>query len=179
MRLATIRRAALFNAELVTEMKKLYLRKNGRVREYHEAWIDGPDAVQHWGTVGSRGLHTASPLAADLSDEQNVDKHLEPWAAQDYAPIAAGEEWALELTYALTTHFDPDALAKRHALEGRLDELLGWTGLGHVDGGSIGSGTMEVFCFVVDPTVAAEVIEADLRGTEFGDYADLETYRLE
>jgi hypothetical protein len=27
---------------------------------------------------------------------------------------------------------------KRHRLEERLNELLGWTGLGHVDGGSIG-----------------------------------------
>jgi len=32
-------------------------------------------------------------------------------------------------------------LDKRHKLEGVLNELLGWTGLGHVDGSSIGSGT--------------------------------------
>ena len=160
-------------------MKKLYLRRNGRVCEYHEAWIDGSDVVQHWGTVGSRGFNSTSPLDPDLTDEKNVDKHLDPWAAKGYGPIRPGEEWALEITYALAASFDPVALHKRHALEGRLGELLGWTGLGHVDGGSIGSGTMEVFCFVVDPKVAAEVVEVDLRGTEYEDYAGIETYLLE
>ena len=51
-----------------------------------------------------------------------------------------------------------------------MDETLGWTGLGHCDGGSIGSDTMEVCCLVVDFDTAAKAIEADLRGTEFADY---------
>jgi hypothetical protein len=61
-------------------------------------------------------------------------------------------------------------LDKRHRLEDRLDDTLGWTGLGAVDGGSIGSGTMEVCAFVVDFDLAKKVIEADLAGTEFADY---------
>ena len=40
-----------------------------------------------------------------------------------------------------------------------MDEVLGWTGLGHTDGGSIGSGTMEVGCVVVDFEIAKKVIE--------------------
>jgi hypothetical protein len=48
-----------------------------------------------------------------------------------------------------------------------MDEALGWTGLGRCDGGSIGSGTMEVCCFVVDFEIARWVISADLAGTEF------------
>ena len=32
--------------------------------------------------------------------------------------------------------------------------LIGGTGLGHTDGGSIGNGTMEVGCIVVDFTIA-------------------------
>ena len=61
-------------------------------------------------------------------------------------------------------------LEKRHALQDRMDETLGWTGLGHCDGGSIGSGTMEVCCFVVDFETAKVVIEEDLQGTEFANY---------
>jgi len=61
-------------------------------------------------------------------------------------------------------------VAKRHALEDRLNEALGWTGLGECDGGSIGSGTMEACCFVVDSEIAKRVIENDLAGTEFSDY---------
>jgi len=52
-----------------------------------------------------------------------------------------------------------------------MNETLGWTGLGACDGGSIGSGSMEVCCFVVDFNAAKQVIEADLEGTEFGDYS--------
>ena len=56
------------------------------------------------------------------------------------------------------------------ALQDRMDEKLGWTGLGMCDGGSIGSGTMEVCNFVVDFALAKSVIEQDLAGTEFANY---------
>ena len=62
-------------------------------------------------------------------------------------------------------------LHKRHSLEDLMNETLGWTGLGHCDGGSIGSGTMEVCCFVVDFDLAQQVISERLRDTEFSDYA--------
>ena len=59
---------------------------------------------------------------------------------------------------------------KRHRLQDRMDETLGWSGLGHCDGGSIGSGTMEVCCFMVDFELAKSVIQADLEKSEFADY---------
>ena len=65
----------------------------------------------------------------------------------------------------------PADLDKRHHFQDRMAETLGWTGLGHRDGGSIGSGTMEVCCFVVDFDIAKEVIQKDLEGTPFGDYS--------
>jgi hypothetical protein len=61
-------------------------------------------------------------------------------------------------------------LQKRRALQNRMDHVLGWVGIGECDGGSIGSGTMEVCCFVVDFYIAKAVIEANLKGTEFDDY---------
>ncbi|MFT4668158.1 MAG: hypothetical protein ACI9XB_005138 [Gammaproteobacteria bacterium] len=62
-------------------------------------------------------------------------------------------------------------LDKRHRLENRINETLGWTGLGHTDGGSIGSGTMEVGCMVVDFDVAKKVIIEDLKNTEFENFS--------
>jgi hypothetical protein len=50
-----------------------------------------------------------------------------------------------------------DDLKKRHRLEDRMNETLGWTGLGMCDGGSIGSGSMEVCNYVVDFEVAKAV----------------------
>jgi hypothetical protein len=61
-------------------------------------------------------------------------------------------------------------LEKRTRLQSRMNKTLGWTGLGHCDGGSIGSGTMEVCCMVVDFVIAKEVIAKDLINTEFSDY---------
>ncbi len=61
-------------------------------------------------------------------------------------------------------------LNKRHKLEERMNERLGWTGLGECDGGSIGSGTMEVCNYVIDFDIAKKVIEDDLKGTIFSDY---------
>lgn len=52
-----------------------------------------------------------------------------------------------------------------------MNETLGWTGLGNCDGGSIGSGAMEVCCFVVDFDTAKSVIESDLEGTEFAGFS--------
>lgn len=51
-----------------------------------------------------------------------------------------------------------------------MNEILGWTGLGDVDGGSIGNGTMEIACRVVDFGIAKKVIEENLKNTEFSDY---------
>jgi len=61
-------------------------------------------------------------------------------------------------------------LNKRSKLQERMDQTLGWVGIGHCDGGSMGSGTMEVCCFVVDFEIAKKVIEEDLFDTEFEDF---------
>lgn len=42
--------------------------------------------------------------------------------------------------------------------------------MGMCDGGSIGSGSMEVCSYVVDFEVAKILIENDLAGTEFANY---------
>lgn len=54
-----------------------------------------------------------------------------------------------------------------------MNETLGWTGLGHCDGGSIGSGTMEICCLVADFEIAKRVIGADLAGTKFADFTQI------
>jgi hypothetical protein len=64
----------------------------------------------------------------------------------------------------------PEDIEKRNRLQSRMDGILGWKGLGHCDGGSIGNGTMEVCCFVVDFDIAKSAIEKELEGTEFADY---------
>ena len=73
--------------------------------------------------------------------------------------------------YPIDEFGDASDLDLRVALQDRLNDTLGWTGLGYCDGGSTGSGTMEVSCLVVDFDIAKSVIKNDLRGTEFERYS--------
>ena len=67
-------------------------------------------------------------------------------------------------------HTTPEDVEKRTRLEDRMNEFLGWNGLGHCDGWSIGSGVMEVCCYVIDFKTAKHAIAEDLAGTEFENY---------
>jgi hypothetical protein len=61
-------------------------------------------------------------------------------------------------------------LDRRHQLEDGFNELVGWLGLGILDGGSIGSGTMEVALLVVDFGIAKAALEARTVGTELAGF---------
>jgi hypothetical protein len=150
-------------------VEKLYKQVDG-VLHYHEAWADRGSITEHWGVVGERGSTRQVSVPKGASVEAAVAKVLRPAREAGYAPIDIENHRRLVVEYAVDgfgTHADVD---KRHALEDLLDEVTGWTGIGHCDGGSIGSGTMEACCFVVDFEIAARVIAAALATTPFSDF---------
>lgn len=70
--------------------------------------------------------------------------------------------------------FGSDAdLEKRYALEDFLDHILRTDELGYVNGGSIGSGTMEVGCAVSGFMKAKTLIQKKVQGTEFSNYSQI------
>jgi hypothetical protein len=103
--------------------------------------------------------------AADIFQNE-VDKLI----SEGYRPIDPEDHYTLLIEYEVVGMGNGEDVEKRHRLEDRMNETLGWTGLGACDGGSIGSGTMEVCNFVVDFEVAKKIIENDLKGTEFENY---------
>ena len=144
-------------------MIKLYKRIDSRLH-YWECWKnDDTSSVVHWGKVGEKGLDKNINNEV-LEDE--IKLHLR----QGYIEFDALEVSALIIEYIIDGKGDTADLEKRQKLEGRLNETLGWTGLGHCDGGSIGSNTMEVCCMIVDFDIAKNVIEADLTNSAFRDY---------
>ena len=151
-------------------MNKLYKRVDG-VLHYHEAWVAGTKLIEHWGVAGERGQTVVHKLPKKADAQSAVAGILAKAAAEGYVPVDEIGEAVLLIEYAVDGFGTPADLKKRHALEERMNETLGWTGLGNCDGGSTGSGTMEVCCFVADFEVAKRVIEADVAGTEFGDFA--------
>lgn len=150
-------------------MLKLYKRTDGALR-YHEAWCDEGTITEHWGVVGEQGESREHRLTKGEDEEDGILRVLQPAIGQGFASIEIEDHAILLIEYEIEGFGTKRELEKRHALQRRMDETLGWTGLGACDGGSSGSGTMEVCCYVVDFDVAKRVIEADLRDTEFADY---------
>lgn len=151
-------------------MLKLYKRTDNALH-YHEAWAEDRDSItEHWGIVGEPGETRPHKRNKRLEEKHQLEKILGKPRAAGFRPIEPEDQTKLLIEYAVEgmgTHAD---LKKREALQDRLDEVLGWLGLGTCDGGSMGSGTIQTCCYVVDFDVAQRVIEADLRNTEFGDY---------
>jgi len=153
-------------------MIKLYLRSENGISAYREAWAEESRIVEHWGPLGERGETRDHPLDPAVDADEQVRAVLAGAVADGYAEIDEDDHAFLVIEYALSGDWPDDAQQQKlHALHGRLDETLGWTGLGHVDGSSAGSGTMEVTCAVVDFATAQRVVTNDLEGTEFADFA--------
>lgn len=149
-------------------MLKLY-RFTDSKKEYWETWDndDGSHTV-HWGELGTKGDSKTVKGSLLKKPEKLIQKEINELVAQGFDE--AEEEYTLLIEYAVEGMGSKEDVEKRHRLEERMNETLGWTGLGNCDGGSIGSGTMEACNFVVDFEVAKKVIEADLKGTEFENY---------
>ena len=151
-------------------MIKLYKRLSAGTLLYHEAWIDGGKIIEHWGRVGTRG-ETRIHEMKSRSKSRELERILQSTRQEGFAEIDLDEHRRLLVEYAIQDMGSAADLDKRHRLEERLNQMLGWTGLGMCDGGSIGSGNMEVCCFVVDFALAKSVIESDLQGTEFANFS--------
>lgn len=152
-------------------MIKLYKRIDHQLH-YWETWEHSKRAaIIHWGIIGQRGQTKLIKNGIFSGVREKVQKEINKKTAAGYAAFADDKMISLEVEYGVNGFGTEAELDKRHRLEDRLDELLGWTGLGHVNGGSIGSGTMEAGCCVVDFDIAKAVIESDLKNTEFADYS--------
>ena len=153
-------------------MQKLYKQIDGRLH-YREAWAEPENRVivEHWGLVGEKGNARSHPLSPESDEDDAIATVLQDSARDGFSSFDANEMRILLVEYSIDGMGTRADVEKRHALEDLLNETLGWTGLGHCDGGSMGSGTMEVCCSVVDFEIARELISDTLAGTRFSDYS--------
>lgn len=152
-------------------MIKLYKNKFDRTKLYWEAWDnrDGNFTV-HWGNLSDKGESEIIKPSLFKTALKKVEEKIKTKRSEGFKECDPESEYTLLIEYAVDGFGNESDLDKRYALQERMDETLGWTALGHCDGGSIGSGTMEVCCFVVDFDLAKKVIEEDLVDTEFANY---------
>jgi predicted DNA-binding WGR domain protein len=150
---------------------KLYSRTDD-VLHYREAWEHDLTVVEHWGVCGDRGDTTSHDCSSSQATAQKL-LDLEKAARESgYGPISSEDHVWLVVEFELSRlPFAVDPLRFRHRLEDLLNELTGWLGLGHCDGGSIGSGTLEAACMVVDYGAAARALERELASSDFKDYS--------
>jgi hypothetical protein len=151
-------------------MLKLY-KLTDSVKEYWETW-DNEDGshIVHWGEIGTKGNSKTVKDSIFKKAVKTIQAEIDSKIFSGFKPVDIEEHYILLIEYAIDGMGNTEDLDKRHRLEERMNETLGWTGLGHCDGGSIGSGTMEVCNFVVDFEIAKKVIKEDLEGTEFANY---------
>ncbi|MEN7344204.1 MAG: hypothetical protein AAAFM81_14735 [Pseudomonadota bacterium] len=139
---------------------------------YWETWDDGSGVhTVHWGELGTEGESKTLKDSLFTKAKKRIQKEIDDLVAEGYRPVDLDDHRVLLVEYLVDGFGTSEDLEKRNRLGDRLNETLGWTGLGHVDGGSSGSGTMEVCCYVVDFELARRVIEDDLKETEFADYS--------
>lgn len=149
-------------------MLKLYKDIDGTLH-YWETWDkDEKTGIIHWGVVGDKGRSEEIKSSLLTSFRKKIQKLVDEKITEGYDEIE--DMYTLLIEYPVVDMGTPEDIDKRHRLEDKMNEVLGWTGLGHCDGGSIGSGTMEACCFVVDFDKAKKVIEQKLKGTEFENY---------
>lgn len=150
---------------------KLYKKIDGGLH-YREAWIpDDQKVVEHWGACGDRG-QTREHVCETPARARAAYVQLKHSARSDgFRPIAQSKHAKLVVEIPIEGFGTSGELHRRHALEDFLDDLVGWLGLGHLDGGSSGSGTMEAMCYVVDFKVAKAAVEAALRTSTFSDFS--------
>jgi len=152
-------------------MLKLY-RLSSSLKEYWETWeIEAGAHVVHWGELGTRGSSKTVKPGLFQKASSVIQKEVDDLLRQGFSPAPQESHTALMIEFAVEGMGSEADLEKRHRLEERMDQTLGWTGLGACDGGSIGSDTMEICSFVVDFETAKRVVEQDLADTEFADYA--------
>ena len=149
-------------------MLKLYKFTDSK-KEYWETWDNGDGShTVHWGELGTTGQSKEIKGSFLKKPEKIIQKETDEMIALGFSPVE--DEYTLLIEYSVEGMGSKEDVEKRHRLEDRMNETLGWSGLGNCDGGSIGSGTMEVCNYVVDFDVAKRVIENDLKGTEFENY---------
>ena len=142
----------------------------GPIKKYWETWenTDGSFTI-HWGKLGHVGETKIVKNSLFNKAVKSVSKAMTERRECGFAEFY--DISVLLIEYEVDGFGTDEDLKKRHDLQDRMDEILGWTGLGHCDGGSVGSGTMEVCTFVVDADIAKSVISKDLKDTKFDDYS--------
>jgi len=142
-------------------MIKLY-KADDRVR-YWEAWATQGEVTIHWGVLGETGETRKTPLSSGDNPDTIIGREAKKPKKEGFKRIPNSKLQRLVIQYRVDGMGELGDLDKRDKVEHLMNECLGWKGLGFCDGCDIGSGTMNVFCFVVDARTAVPHVIGELK----------------
>jgi hypothetical protein len=117
----------------------------------------------HWGKLGEKGDSREVQVKSGNSSSQVIELEAKPMRAAGYKPVSPEHLAQVVIQYRIDGMGSKSDLDKEQLIEGLMNECLGWTGLGHCDGHDIGSGTLNVFCDVVDGPASEQIVVGCLR----------------
>jgi len=142
-------------------MIKLY--ESGDDIRYWEAWSTDTEVTIHWGVVGENGEFREFPLKPGENPNVIMEREAKHPKKEGYRTIPVSKLQRLVIQYPVDEMGAVEDLDKRTKVEELMNDCLSWKGLGHCDGGDRGSGTMNVFCFVVDAEKAVPHVVEELK----------------
>ena len=142
---------------------KLYKKEFGKII-YWEAWKDGGSTVVQWGTLGEESdlkniKNTFFNKTSKLVKEEEASMRQQGFEEIDFDDF---KQVIIQYKISDAGFGTESDLNKRHEIEDLLDKLFMRTGIGECDGGEIGSGIMNIFCYVVDIDIACRAIVREL-----------------
>ncbi len=152
-------------------MIRAYKEVNDDLLYFHIWETDENKAVFYQGVMGNEGEleHVSANSSDELTDK--INHKVDELNKTGWSGIDDDEYDVLIIEYKIEGDGTEAEHKKRQAVQDKMNEVLGWTGVGYCDGGSIGSGTMEICCIVFDYQLAYDIINEDLNETEFADFS--------
>ncbi len=152
-------------------MTKLY-KDVDNFLHYWEIWDNKNVITIHWGKLGETGDSKNINVKFYQNLNKIVKNEIAKTKSDGYYEIPQEKHFQLIVQFKIGENFGTeDDLDKQQKVENLLNEALGWTGNGYCDGGDIGSGTMNIFSFVIEPGSAQKtVIEKLTENKIFNDF---------
>ncbi|MEM9054908.1 MAG: hypothetical protein AAGB16_06245 [Pseudomonadota bacterium] len=151
-------------------MFRLYKRdETGRVIAYHEAWAEPRRRriVEHWGALGDAGQTEVHRIWIFRSLEQQFEAILGPARGIGFGVLEPGDYQTLTISYGPETNIEADQAADR------INEILGWTGLGYCEDDAADAEGLSIICRVVDFDMAQTALSDALAGSDFDGYSHI------
>lgn len=150
--------SALNSEEVDLKMIKLYKESNNTIH-YFEIWINEDKTLTiHQGKLGEVGeTENLDTKNKDLPTDVLLAKYISDKKEIGYKELNDLTEFIVQYSYEEDCD-QAELIEKRDYVESLFNNCLGWTGNGHCDGGDIGSGTMNIFCYGVDKNIAIHTI---------------------